>query len=97
MCTRLPVLTIKKDSTVLRSIDPEVAPLLNSFDPNDRESFYQEIEEQIKAMRKDGAEFIIVYPHWGIEYQMTEASWQREIAQSCVIWASMLSSVVIRT
>ena len=63
------------------AIDPEVAPLLNSFDPNDRESFYQEIEEQIKAMRKDGAEFIIVYPHWGIEYQMTEASWQREIAQ----------------
>ena len=66
---------------VVQDINGIKVGMINSFDPNDRESFYQEIEEQIKAMRKDGAEFIIVYPHWGIEYQMTEASWQREIAQ----------------
>ncbi len=63
------------------AVDQEVAPLLNSFDPNDRESFYKDIEEQLNLMREDGAEFLIVYPHWGIEYQMTEADWQREIAQ----------------
>lgn len=62
-------------------LDDEVAPLLNSFDPNDKESFYKDIEEQLSAMKEDGAEFLIVYPHWGIEYQTTEASWQREIAQ----------------
>ena len=62
-------------------MDPSVAPYLNSFDPNDRESFYTEMEENVADMKKDGAEFIIAYLHWGNEYQLEETSWQREMAQ----------------
>lgn len=62
-------------------MDSSVAGYLNSFDPNDREPFYEEMEENVAAMKEEGAEFIIAYLHWGNEYQMEETSWQREIAQ----------------
>lgn len=62
-------------------MDASVASYLNSFDPDDRESFYAEMEENLANMEKDGAEFIIAYMHWGEEYQTEETSWQREIAQ----------------
>lgn len=62
-------------------LDPSVAPLLNSFDPNDLDSFYTEMEGIVSDMKKDGAEFLIAYPHWGNEYQLQETGWQRDIAQ----------------
>ncbi|MDO4545329.1 MAG: CapA family protein [Bacillota bacterium] len=62
-------------------MDSSVAPYLNSFDPNDREAFYAEMEENVAAMEADGAEFIIAYLHWGNEYQLEETDWQREMAQ----------------
>ena len=62
-------------------LDPSVAPLLNSFDPNDLDSFYTEMENILSDMKKDGAEFVIAYPHWGNEYQLQETGWQRDIAQ----------------
>ena len=58
-----------------------VAPYLNSFDPNDRETFYAEISQLLASMKLDGAEYIISYLHWGNEYKLKESSWQREIAQ----------------
>lgn len=62
-------------------MDRSVAPYLNSFDPNDMQTFYTEITKILAAMRLEGAEFIIVYPHWGNEYQLKESSQQREMAQ----------------
>lgn len=62
-------------------MDASVAPYLNSFDPNDRESFYTEFSAVLENMRQDGAEFIIFYPHWGNEYQLTACDWQMEMAQ----------------
>lgn len=62
-------------------MDSSVAGYLNSFDPNDREAFYEEMEQVMASMKKDGAEFVIAYLHWGNEYQLEETDWQREIAQ----------------
>ncbi|MFQ8602604.1 MAG: CapA family protein [Anaerovoracaceae bacterium] len=62
-------------------MDSSVAPYLNSFDPNDRETFYAEISQLLASMKLDGAEYIISYLHWGNEYKLKESSWQREIAQ----------------
>lgn len=62
-------------------MDSSVASYLNSFDPNDRNSFYEEISQLIASMKLEGAEYIISYLHWGNEYQLEETSWQREIAQ----------------
>lgn len=62
-------------------METEDAPLLNSFNYDDLEPFYSEMKENIAAMRAEGAQFIIANMHWGTEYQLTEADYQREIAQ----------------
>ena len=62
----------------------EAAPLINSFNYSNLSAFYTDIKEQIDEMRDDGAEVIIVYPHWGEEYQLppyAPNSYQKEIAQ----------------
>lgn len=55
--------------------------LINSFDYDDLEPFYMEVKQNIASMKSEGAEFIIVQMHWGIEYQLTEADYQDEMAQ----------------
>lgn len=57
------------------------APLLNSFNYDDLPSFYAEMEENIREMKAEGAQFIIANMHWGTEYQLQEAQYQDEIAQ----------------
>lgn len=63
------------------TVDTKTAPLINSFNPEKPESFYAEIKEQLKLMKKKGAEVTVVYIHWGNEYELTQNSKQREIAQ----------------
>lgn len=55
--------------------------LVNSFDYDDLNSFYQEAATLIKEMQEEGARFIVANLHWGTEYQLTESNQQREIAQ----------------
>ena len=55
--------------------------LLNTFDYNNLNAFYEDMEQQIASMKADGARFIIAQMHWGIEYQLQEADYQDEIAQ----------------
>ena len=55
--------------------------LINSFDYDDLDTFYQEAAQNIKDMRADGAQFIVANMHWGLEYHLTESDEQREIAQ----------------
>lgn len=63
-------------------VDTKTAPLINSFNPEKPESFYTEIKEQLKLIKKKGAEVTVVYIHWGNEYELTQNSKQREIAQA---------------
>ena len=54
---------------------------INSFDYNDLETFYTDIQNNINAMYNDGAEAIMVYMHWGDEYTTTPNSYQKQMAQ----------------
>ena len=55
--------------------------LVNTFDYNDLDSFYKEMQSNIVSMKSEGAQFIIAQMHWGIEYQLEEADYQDEMAQ----------------
>ena len=55
--------------------------LINSFNVNELDTFYQRIEGQITEMKDQGAEALVLYIHWGVEYQLKENSHQNNIAQ----------------
>lgn len=55
--------------------------LINSFNNQDLDTFYSRIEGQIRDMEAAGAEAIVLYIHWGVEYQLEENKTQNTIAQ----------------
>ncbi len=59
--------------------DDEV--LINSFNNEDLDTFYTRIEGQISEMEAAGAEAIVLYIHWGVEYQTKQNQTQSTIAQ----------------
>lgn len=62
------------------TVSTEAENYINSFSYNDLESFYSELQTNITAMYNDGAEAIMVYLHWGNEYQLSPNSHQKAIA-----------------
>ncbi len=59
----------------------EDSKLVNSFDYNDLDIFYADVQENLAAMKKEGAEATMLYIHWGEEYQLQANSSQKAIAQ----------------
>ena len=55
--------------------------LINTFNYNDLESFYNRIASEILAMKAEGVEFIIASMHWGEEYNTYIEATQNEIAK----------------
>ena len=47
----------------------------------DRGVFYEDVKNQITKMREQGAEAIVVYLHWGIEYRLDPTADQMDMAQ----------------
>lgn len=62
-------------------MNTKTSPLINSFDYDHLDTFYEEIETQLQNMRNDGAEVLTVYMHWGDEYKTSPNSWQKKMAQ----------------
>ena len=62
-------------------IAEEANSLINSFSYEHIDDFYNEAAELIESMRSDGADRIVFYMHWGEEYQLTQNTWQKTIAQ----------------
>ncbi len=60
----------------------EDAACLNSFDYQQLDLFYGELEESIASMEEQGADAVIVFMHWGDEYQTTNNATQTQIAQA---------------
>ena len=58
-----------------------VLGMINSFDGGQLNKFYSEIGSQFEAMKAEGAEVIVVYMHWGDEYQLEPTKHQKKIAQ----------------
>lgn len=57
-------------------------PLINVFLKNDVEGFSADLAENIADMKADGAEAIVLYIHWGEEYQTKQNSQQKAMAQA---------------
>ena len=57
------------------------APLVNTFNPYHLDAFYEKLEQEIAAMRSDGAQVIILFIHWGDEYHITPNATQKAMAQ----------------
>ncbi|MBO4938557.1 MAG: CapA family protein [Oscillospiraceae bacterium] len=62
-------------------LDDSVAELVNIFDYNKLDTFYSRIESQIADMKEAGAEAIVLFIHWGNEYQLAANDYQKTIAQ----------------
>lgn len=62
-------------------LSEEANDLVNSFSYVNIDAFYQTAEQIIANMKKNGAEFITFYMHWGEEYQLKQNTWQKQIAQ----------------
>lgn len=62
-------------------LNPDSEPLVNSFNYNKLDEFYAEAGERISEMRNRGAEVIIMYIHWGNEYQIQQNNIQQTIAK----------------
>ena len=62
-------------------MDAADSPLINSFNKNQLDSFYQKLSAELAAMKADGAEALVLFIHWGDEYELTPNSTQKAIAQ----------------
>ena len=59
----------------------ELANNINVFAYDKLDRFYGEMERQVAAMKEAGAEAIVLFIHWGAEYQTETTSSQPVIAQ----------------
>ena len=55
--------------------------VVNTFNPANPEPFYTEISGYLEEMRAQGAEAIVLFMHWGVEYTTTPVAHQTAIAQ----------------
>lgn len=63
-------------------LDTRDVPLVDSFYEGYLSGFYAEIKERIQEMKQDGAQFIVVFMHWGSEYENSGNTLQKTIAQN---------------
>ncbi len=60
----------------------EPSRLINSFNYGQLDSFYGKLSGEMEQMKAEGAEAIMVYLHWGEEYQTEANSTQKKMAQA---------------
>lgn len=63
------------------TLSPELANQINVFAYDKLDRFYGEIGQRIGDMKAEGAEAIVLFIHWGAEYQTHTTSSQPVIAQ----------------
>ena len=64
------------------TLDAESSGLINSFNYGQLDSFYSKLSGEMEEMKAAGAEAIMVYLHWGEEYQTSANSTQKKMAQA---------------
>ncbi len=62
-------------------ISEQANNLVNSFSYERIEEFYADAQKTIEEMKKQKADTIVFYMHWGEEYQLKQNTWQETIAQ----------------
>ena len=63
-------------------LSAEDSGLINSFNYRQLDPFYQKLGAEIQEMKAAGAEMIILYIHWGDEYETTPNATQKKMAQA---------------
>lgn len=63
------------------SVDNKGKDLVARFNYNKLDDFYDTLKQDIEALKKDGAEIIVAYPHWGEEYYIEASDENKQIAQ----------------
>jgi poly-gamma-glutamate synthesis protein (capsule biosynthesis protein) len=59
----------------------ETSKLINVFNTGKLSQFYKEAEELISDMKSEGAEAIVLFIHWGNEYDLDPSYYQQTIAK----------------
>lgn len=62
-------------------LSDEAKSCINSFSYNSLDNDLAALKADIDSARGDGAQVVIVYFHWGEEYQRTPNDWQQRIAR----------------
>ena len=62
-------------------VDDKGKNLVARFNYNNLSVFYKTMEQDITALKNEGAEIIVAYPHWGSEYYIEASDENRKIAQ----------------
>lgn len=63
------------------ALNEDAEKRVNAFSYGELDTFYETIEGQFKDMKADGAETLVLFIHWGDEYQVKQNKKQSEIAQ----------------
>lgn len=63
------------------ALNDDAAKRVNAFSYGELDTFYETIDGQFKAMKADGAEALVLFIHWGDEYQTKQNKKQSAIAQ----------------
>ena len=64
------------------TLDSKSSRLINSFNYGELDSFYSKLSGEMEEMKASGAEAIMVYLHWGDEYETSANRTQKKIAQA---------------
>lgn len=64
------------------TLDAKSSRLINSFNYSELDSFYSKLSGEMEEMKAAGAEAIMVYLHWGDEYETKANKTQKRIAQA---------------
>lgn len=72
-----------KDEVALNYIplNEEAEGLVNTFNVNELDTFYEKLEAQLKEMENEGADVTVLFIHWGEEYHTKETKSQSTMAQ----------------
>ncbi|MDO5047228.1 MAG: CapA family protein [Anaerococcus sp.] len=63
--------------------DKEKSLMVNRLNPD-------EIKKDIEKISQDGADFIVIYPHWGVEYSSYPEDYQIDLAHKMLDWGADL-------
>lgn len=62
-------------------LNEESDELINHFGYEENDADLAAVKEHMELAREDGADVIIVFLHWGEEYQRSSNSWQKKMAE----------------
>ncbi|WP_051623418.1 CapA family protein [Clostridium hydrogeniformans] len=75
---------MNKGNKTINSIvlDKNAEKLIDTFDPSNMEETLNKLKKRVNTMKKEGAEVLVFYMHWGDEYNSKPNAYQISIAKA---------------